>query len=541
MSLGVLVCKRALTVSGRRGGGWMNARAIRAPLMGALGVAFTLAAAETLAPATVSEPLDLPSSAITTSEPTPHGTRFNLEPRTNTFPQSSQSIDFLPNRVALGVDLVVGTSSDERGSVGALGGSSSGYYVSRDKDPSPEYEGGLPPVDDPRDDDHLYGRGVPDVVADPIRGAFFAADRRLDGTTSAIGLFRVSAANLKDVKACPNGTHTAEQAAMCWPTKRVLYTRRSDVDGEIFYRADRPRLAVDPRITGAGAGNVYVAAKVHTTDYDVRVIACTNDLHRCSPSAIVAPNVDLKAAQTYDMSIRPDGQITFVWTENVESDLRLLKYRSCTPSGTSAAPVCGPVALVEAITKTGNLPTQAFGVFDNAHDHVLLESGLGTYVLWTQCKTPRAIAGGSIFCPDADIVMKGTQDNGQTWSPLMCVACEAQDQFMPAVRTDQARNILNVAYYSSQDDTIYQRRLQVYVKQVLPGNGFPGAATVPQPVTTLLNDPAVGFTERIGIAARGSSWGLSRVHVHFTYNNIQGRDLGVNTPEPNNHLARLDY
>ena len=95
-----------------------------------------------------------------------------------------------------------------------------------------------------------------------------------------------------------------------------------------------------------------------------------------------------------------------------------------------------------------------------------------------------------VLLPDIDIVMKGTQDNGQTWSPVMCVACEAEDQFLPDVRSDQSRNILNVAYYSSQEDTVYQRLLQVYAKQILPSRTFPGAVSARQRVTALLNDPA---------------------------------------------------
>ena len=525
----------------------MNKCAIGSALLGALCVTLALAAlgeqladvsetAETFQPTTESQPLALASSAISISEPTPYGTRFNLEPRANAQSQQSSDIDFLPNWIAPGVDLVVGVGSDQRGLVGALGGSVSGYYVSRDADRSPEYEGGLPPIVDPRDGAQVVGGGIPVVVTDPIRGAVFAADLR-SGSTSAIGLFRVPAARLQDATACPNGTHTAEQAATCWPTKRLVYARSSEFEGDFFNRVNLPQVVIDTRISGTGAGNVYVAAIVHATTtgvgYELRVSACSNDLQRCSPSAAIAPGDDI-----YDMSIRPDGQITFVWIERLNFDLQQLKYRMCSPSGTSAAPVCGPVSLVEEITKTAGL--------GNAQvDHVWLESGVGTYVVWPQCKTAPSITD-AFFCPDIDIVMKGTQDNGQTWSPVMCVACEAEDQFLPTVRTDQARNILNVAYYSSQEDTVYQRLLQVYAKQILPSRTFPGAVSGPEPITTLLNDPAgsphyPNPPGRIGIAARGITWAESRLYVHFTYNNIQGRYFGVSTPEPNNHLARVNY
>ena len=167
----------------------MNTRAIASALLSALGVTLALAAlgeqladvsetAETFQPTTESQPLALASSAISISEPTPYGTRFNLEPRANAQSQQSSDIDFLPNWIAPGVDLVVGVASDQRRLVGGLGGSVSGYYVSRDADKSPEYEGGLPPIVDPRDGAQLVGGGIPVVAADPIRGAVFAADLR---------------------------------------------------------------------------------------------------------------------------------------------------------------------------------------------------------------------------------------------------------------------------------------------------------------------------------------------------------------------------
>jgi hypothetical protein len=43
---------------------------------------------------------------------TSFGTRFNLEPRPNAQAQFGQAIDVLPNRVASGVDLVVGGSAN---------------------------------------------------------------------------------------------------------------------------------------------------------------------------------------------------------------------------------------------------------------------------------------------------------------------------------------------------------------------------------------------------------------------------------------------
>ena len=197
---------------------------------------------------TEAEPLEVESPAV--SGPTEYGTRFNLELRPNALPQNAETINFLPSGVATGVDLVVGAAYDQRGLRGGLGGSASGYYVSRDSDKTPEYEGGLPAVTDPREaGDQLFGAGIPWGVADPVNNAFFAADLRCDFTTSAIGLIRTSAATLRDPIACPNGTHTAEQATTCWPTRRLAFARSSEAGGQVFGRVDRPRVVVDSRLS----------------------------------------------------------------------------------------------------------------------------------------------------------------------------------------------------------------------------------------------------------------------------------------------------
>ena len=59
-------------------------------------------------------------------------------------------------------------------------------------------------------------------------------------------------------------------------------------------------------------------------------------------------------------------------------------------------------------------------------------------------------------CPDADVVMKASVDDGATWSGPACVDCGPEHQLSPAIRADRGRNILNIAYYSSEADTVYQ-------------------------------------------------------------------------------------
>ena len=123
------------------------------------------------------------------------------------------------------------------------------------------------------------------------------------------------------------------------------------------------------------------------------------------------------------------------------------------------------------------------------------------------------------------------------------MACESNDQFLPAVGTDKAHNIVNFVYYSSQEDVDLQHRTQVFARQIVPTGTFPPEISKAQPVTKLLNDASAGASvaPSLSLAARGLTWAESRLYVHFTYNNIQGRYFGINTPEQNNHLGRIDY
>ena len=156
-----------------------------------------------------------------------------------------------------------------------------------------------------------------------------------------------------------------------------------------------------------------------------------------------------------------------------------------------------------------------------------------------------------MFCPDADVVMKASRDNGVTWSALTCVNCGAQDQFRPAITVDRSRNIINIVFYGSGSDATFQHRVRLLLAHIHPGAATPDPVTETHTLTTLLNDPSgdpykavsgSGFGAYIGIAARGTGLdGQSRAYVHYTYNNIQGVYEGHQVPEPNNHLSRFDY
>ncbi len=449
------------------------------------------------------------------------GTLFNLEPRTDARAQFGQTVDFLPNRVAAGVDLVVGGATDSR--------FGSGYYVSRDADCAPEFEGSLP-----------GGRGGPVVAADPTRNIFFMLTLP---SPDVLHVFRSPAATLLNATACPAGTHTAAQTATCWPTQISLAT--------LIVSPDKAHLAVDERTTGTGAGDVYIAYGERSIPPDIQVIklvACTNTLSSCSaPLVLSGGDTDAHFAH---VAVQPDGDVTLTWINvaDVDPPTFQIKYRACTPAGAPTAPTCGATSLVHTETQAlfGLLAAQDFDIATYPkHDHRVDANGTETYVVWDRCKV--ALLDGRI-CPDADVVMKASNNNGSTWSALTCVSCAAQDQFFPWIRTDRSRHIVNIAYLSSGGDATFHHRLAPFLVHINPGGATPDPVE-PHQLVTLQNDPSgnpfharAGFSDHVGVAARGTGVdGQSRAYIHSTFNNIQGTYNGVQAPEPNNHLSRFDY
>jgi hypothetical protein len=497
------------------------------------------------------------------------GTRFNLEPRTNALPQNSTTVDFLPNAGLKNADLVVGGAADLRGFIGAsLGNSISGYYVHRngqDKNPCfPDFEGGLPSVTDPSTNDVLFGSGDVIVESDPVRNAVFMADGRSGLTVSAIGVFRSTAATLDDAAACPSGTHSEAQSKTCWPVSAELTPVQNGFDLA-------PHLAVDQRELGKGmgAGDVYASFIVDVNGGAQLVLtACKNDLSACSSPVVVNGN-DPAITGANSLRIRPDiathlsNSVTITYvnvtTGGPPDFLQTfdIKYVTCTPQGAPAAPVCSNPKLVTSETQpipgvgggdngggflnSGALAAAQFQLFTSPkHEHRQDANGVETYVVWERCKV---MSGG--ICPDADVVLAASNDNGATWH-FEAVDASAGDQYMPAIFTDPSTNIINIAYYSTQGDKL-NHRPRVLFRQILPGPKTPDPVSNAQTITTLALEPAADFLlgdrsigGTIGIAARGNAT-QSHAYIHYMHNAVNGSYNGVRAPEQNNHMSAGTY
>ena len=255
--------------------------------------------------------------------------------------------------------------------------------------------------------------------------------------------------------------------------------------------------------------------------------------------------------------MRPDGRPSVTWIKRFRRPndpaqrVQEIVYLSCTAVTAPATPICSAPKLVrtEKQSLTGSVVAQGFGVATHPkHDHRMDANGIETYVTWERCKVAHVESphfGGQ--CPDTDLVMIASRDDGTTWSPMVCVDCSFQHQHLSAIRTDRSRNIVSIAYYSSEPDTVFQARLKVTLAQIDPGPVTPDPVATAHQVTTLLTDPRAdrkcpSCFGSIGVMARGSGAdGDSRAYIHFIFNSVQGTYNGIKVPDANNHLGRVDY
>ena len=481
-------------------------------------------------------------------------------------------MDFLPGQGLSGGDLVVGAANDFRAFspvavagdyLGVLGlDTETGYYVHRNgSDPnpcSPDFEGGLPVLTDAATGDQLVGAGDPVVAADPRHNAFFIADIRGDTQESAetaIGLFRATADGLNNASLCPDGTHTQSQSLTCWSTGVLVHLSTSPVSSL------KPAVMVDQRPDGAGAGDVYISGTAIGSRQFVFLVACKNNLSACS-SPVNVSGTDL--ADTSNVAIRPDGGVTLTYTVYSGGAIEIpaeadIKYVTCTPQGAPRPPSCASASLIT--TETQAIPFSIFTFPEGLeaaqfvlrtfpkHAHRQDQNGIETYVVWERCKVSTAVKyPGLTFvnvCPDADLVMAASNDNGATWN-FGEVDSGPQDQFQAAIASDPSTNVVNIAYYSSQADA-FQHRSQVLLRQILPGPSTPDPVTDPVAITTVPMDPntdpylqGIFIGYYIGVAARGGPGG-SQTYIHYTHTAVKGIYHGATDPEQNNHLSRFDY
>lgn len=268
----------------------------------------------------------------------------------------------------------------------------------------------------------LVGVGYPAVAAYPPGQSFYIADTRIgegEGSDSAIGVFRTTAANLNNPNVCPDGTLSESQSKQCWPTFALV-----DLGSTFTRMNSSPNLTIDERELGSatGAGDIYISGTQkgdgpgpdgHSSIF---IVACRNDLSACSPAVTIS---GIDAADFSNVAVRPNGGVTATYTVQTGGlsptpTTADIKYVTCQPNGPPAAITCAPPRLI--VSETMAIP---FSTFDSQgplisnkfvldtfpkHAHRQDANGIETYVIWDRCKVPTAIPyPGLTFvgrCPD---------------------------------------------------------------------------------------------------------------------------------------------
>lgn len=505
-----------------------------------------------------------PSSVTLNGCDTVNGTRFNLEPLLNAQPQQNESVAFLLNRVSPGVDLVVGAANESAFQSRFLPGANNGvvfdaFYVHRtEANCNPDLEGTT-----------LFSTTNPKVVADSARDAFFLAADVITGAAVEL-VTRTTAATLLSSSACPNGTQEFASKAntTCWPVQGAAFFNRSPTANDVLLGAS---LAVDPRTSGTGEGDVYVAAQIENTGgtlatSNIQVIACTNQALNCGTS-VIASGADTFAANPW-AQVREDGVLTIsYWTfANPDTGQQPtgidVKFVSCTPRGAPQAPACSQPHVVArtALLSAWDPGDNDFSdpLFPKHSNRREADGGFTTFLVYDRCRSiypPQLVAGLSIIadpvCTKVDLVLTESTNGGATWSTPEAVEAAAGHQFFGTIAVDASTGTTNITYYSTQNDPFLQRA-QIFFSQI------PAGSTTPKPAVALTSawtDPNVGiqnlvmqdavnvdFGDYIGLAVAGTGTkGQSKVYVHYTWNNVFGISNGTEQPDPDNTLVSFSY
>ena len=475
----------------------------------------------------------------------PEGARFNLEPRPNAVPQNQATADFLLNRVGPGEDLIVEAANDWRGNLDTdvnWDQSVSGYYVHRAAaNCSVQFEGGLPAFTAQGNTEMGTGNVV--VAADAVRDAFYMADVRFgSASTGGVGLFRAPASALLNAATCPSGTHSAAQAASCWASTPPVLIFAQPVYDSVN---DMPRIAVDQRATGTGAGNVYVA--VEQFDYttyssSIQLVACTPALS-CSAPATVSVPASTAAAFPY-VQVRPDGLITVSFVNGNSDGSDSVFFATCTPVGAPQTPACSAPSLVKQVANPirGMININLLAYTYPKHASRAEAGGtFTTFLTYDDCKNPF-----QQVCLNAEVLMAESTDNGQTWSSPVSVDTSNGHHFYPAMAVDASTRIVHLTYYSATGDK-FNHEVRVLRNEIAPGGTTLGTVTmVTQMLDPIDGDPqSLGFFQSdlfMGAIARGTGkTGQSRLYTSFDSTIVAGSYQGQPDAEQNNHIGVVAY
>jgi hypothetical protein len=249
------------------------------------------------------------------------------------------------------------------------------------------------------------------------------------------------------------------------------------------------------------------------------------------------------STQFSHIALRPDGVITisyasFVFNPNVNPSLSQsvdIKLVTCRPNSAPAPPACSAPSLVaheaQPIPSLERIAQQGFRISTYPTHDNRFNPSKGEYeefVVWTRCADPPIfpVGKGEFYyweqCPNSDVVKSYSTGSGgaMSWSPAIPVNANTNDQFFSWVRTDHDKNVVNIVYHSSENDS-EGHLLQVMENDIDSGKYSVGKSKVlTKTKTNASADPILGdlnpfFGDYIGIAAK-----KGRAYIHFTGTNF---------------------
>ena len=485
---------------------------------------------------------------------TASGTVMNLEPVANAVGQNGPTVDFLLSELGSGKDLVVETGFDTRGEFGTLD-SVTGIYVHRDASVScyggSDFEMGNADIPSPfNNSDLVPSIGGGRVLADPSAAhkQFIFADLRADGEAAGVGLRRVPASNFESTSKCPMGTLTGAAEATCEGTTAVL------LDPSVYEEADSVSIAQDPRSSGTGAGDIYVAnTQFGSFGSVIHLSACKATFASAADcSGVVTISGSQNQTQFPSVAVVAGGAnagtivISYGYSPNV------VEFVSCTPHGAPSRPTCSghhtvytDNNVIDGFPSLTNNP----GLLLNTWPQIAARtdaSGQTIFIVWADCAVPYdyPLEG----CPDANIVMATATNLSSPAFTLHHAINSTGHQFMPSIAYDTGQNIITIGYYSTRSD-LYKNRVVMLMQQIPSGSLTLGSTIVATTsydsiqgngTSTLFEGNPMG--DVLGLAAHGGSGsGSSRVYMGFTNNARQGTYNGISNTQADNNLSRVTY
>jgi hypothetical protein len=419
------------------------------------------------------------SSSIS-ADPT---TVFNLD--NSPLPQNEESTAVNPATTT-----VVGGYNDYRGLLTLLNISPAGFTgfsVSNDGGATVRTDGDLPKITLPLTSSATLSGGDP-AVDSSNTGTFYLSNLYYNFSTSKFAGCPKKAPCESAILVFPSVSSTALSSCLgtsCWGSpKAVVDTTFTETPGGGVFN-DKDWMTVDRTSHASGLYVTYTAFNLLNSQSTIDIVRCTYDLSTCSGSIIISgPDI---STQGSFVAVRPDGSLSIVYASYDTIPLRI--------RGVQCSPGTGVTVTCTAPTTIASIPFELIALTNDDFRVALLPQLAVDYssahpdrviVVWNECKT-EGVSGTTFIiltCPQP-LVRAAYTDATAMAGPWTTVNITSSGIF-PTVAIDPSKGTVNIAYYSTINDT-WAHRLDLYVSQY-PSGAFPSTPTIIR-VTAASDEP----------------------------------------------------